>query len=168
MPAPWCGPYSLGRTLKPEREAGTAGVAVLNRNARHMRVGNAPYDCKAEARASRLTAIMTPKTTKQKFALVLVYSRTLIKDPNGSIRSHHELNNRSPRGMMNCILDKIANCSVHQVWIAFDPYRFRRRIETDFFALGNHQGRRRVRRPPRLAPLTAAVPRPSITHSERR
>ena len=62
MPAPWCGPYSLGRTLKPEREAGTAGVAVLNRNARHMRVGNAPYDCKAEARASRLTAIMTPKT----------------------------------------------------------------------------------------------------------
>jgi hypothetical protein len=74
------------RTLKPEREAGTAGVAVLNRNARHMRVGNAPYDCKAEARASRLTAIMTPKTTKQKFALVLVYSRTLIKDPNGSIR----------------------------------------------------------------------------------
>ena len=63
MPAPWCGPYSLGRTLKPEREAGTAGVAVLNRNARHMRVGNAPYDCKAEARASRLTAIMTPKTT---------------------------------------------------------------------------------------------------------
>ena len=63
MPAPWCGPYSLGRTLKPEREAGTAGVAVLNRNARHMRVGNAPHDCKAEARASRLTAIMTPKTT---------------------------------------------------------------------------------------------------------
>jgi hypothetical protein len=86
VPAPWCGPYSLGRTLKPEREAGTAGVAVLNRNARHMRVGNAPYDCKAEARASRLTAIMTPKTTKQKFTLVLVYSRTLIKDPNGSIR----------------------------------------------------------------------------------
>jgi hypothetical protein len=112
VPAPWCGPYSLGRTLKPEREAGTAGVAVLNRNARHMRVGNAPYDCKAEARASRLTAIMTPKTTKQKFTLVLVYSRTLIKDPNGSIRSHDELNNRSPRGMMNCILDKIANSSV--------------------------------------------------------
>jgi hypothetical protein len=29
-----------------------------------MRVGNAPHDCKPEARASRLTAIMSPKATK--------------------------------------------------------------------------------------------------------
>ena len=131
----------LSRAVESERKACTARVTVLNRNARHMRVSDAPHDCKAEARAPRLTAITTPKATKQKFSLVLVDSRTLIKDPNGSVRSHHELNNRSPRGMMNCILDKIANCSVHQVWIAFDPYRFIRRIETDFFALRNHQGR---------------------------
>ena len=50
----------------PQQRVGMAWLAQISVHTPgrgSLRVGNAPYDCKAEARASRLTAIMTPKTT---------------------------------------------------------------------------------------------------------
>jgi len=105
-----------------------------------MQFGNALHDRKPKSCTPLFVTIAPPEAAKNEFPLPIRNAGTSIPHLHCTVFFNDELDGRTPSGVFDGILCKIADGTLHHLGIAFDPYRFAHAKQCNLSSLLKSQG----------------------------